>query len=306
MRLDRLRFFVAAAESRSISEAARRVRLAQPAFSTHIKTLERDLGVALFERTARGVLLTDAGQRLYDGALSLFRHVDQVRQEAVAAKGDLTGDVRIVLASSLAPLLAGQIFWDTQRAHPQIRLSILDLLRVASENLVTSRLVDFGLLPNAGALAGAASEAVLTQGLYLVGREIPGSVRGTIAFKELHRFPLVMGGRRNQLRIDLENTASREGHRINVVSEQDSLSVYRSIVLSGPLYTVVPYSSYAPDIEAGALKAARIVRPAIERTMFFVWHEFSELSAPARAVMELLRKRIAEMIAAGSLRGRLM
>ncbi len=306
MRLDRLRFFVAAAESRSISEAARRVRLAQPAFSTHIKTLERDLGVALFERTARGVLLTDAGQRLYDGALSLFRHVDQVRQEAVAAKGDLTGDVRIVLASSLAPLLAGQIFWDTQRAHPQIRLSILDLLRVASENLVTSRLVDFGLLPNAGALAGAASEAVLTQDLYLVGREIPGSVRGTIAFKELHRFPLVMGGRRNQLRIDLENTASREGHRINVVSEQDSLSVYRSIVLSGPLYTVVPYSSYAPDIEAGALKAARIVRPAIERTMFFVWHEFSELSAPARAVMELLRQRIAEMIATGSLRGRLM
>lgn len=306
MRLDQLRFFVAATESGSISEAARRVHLAQPAFSAHIKALEQSLGVTLFERSTRGVVLTDSGRRLYDGALALFRHVEQVRHEAVVAGEDLSGEVRIVLAGSLAPLLAGQIFVDTQTAHPNIRLSILDLLRVASENLVTSRLVDFGLLPNAATLTGSVSEPVLTQDLYLVGREIPGSGDGIVPFRDLHRYPLVMGGRRNQLRIDLENTAAREGHRINVVAEQDSLSVYRSIILSGPFYTVVPYSAYATDIGGGGLQAARIVEPTVERTMSFVWHEFSELSESARAVMDLLRTRIKNMVTQGAMRGRLI
>lgn len=306
MRLDQLKFFVAAAERGSISEAARRMNLAQPAFSAHMKALEDDLGVTLFERSARGVTVTDAGRRLYDGAVALLRHVEQVREEAIASSEELSGDVRIVLASSIAPLLAGQIFTQVHRTHPHIRLAILDLLRVASENLVTSRLVDFGLLPNAASLAGADSDPVLSQDLYLVGRSFPEKVSEFVAFKDLHHFPLVMGGKRNQLRIDLENTAARHGHRINVVSEQDSLSVYRSIVLSGPYYTVVPYSAYWTEIESGSLRAVRIVRPTVERIVSFVWHKHSGLSAPARAVMDLLRQEIERMVAVGNLRGRLV
>lgn len=305
MRLDQLKFFVAAAEHGSISEAARRVHLAQPAFSAHIKTLEYDLGVTLFLRSRRGVVLTEAGQRLYDGAIALFRHVDQVREEAISA-GDLSGEVRIVLAGSLAPLLAGQIFLDTHQAFPNIRLSILDLLRVSSETMVTARLVDFGLLPNAATLVGAASEPVLSQELYLVGRHLPGCASSEIPFRQLHQYPLVMGGRRNQLRIDLENTAARTSHRINVVSEQDSLSVYRSIILNGPFYTVVPYSAYSAEIERGSLAAARIVEPIVERTTSFVWHAHSELSGGAKAVMELLKLRIKDMVRNGRLRGRLI
>lgn len=306
MRLDQLRFFVAAAERGSISEAARRAHLAQPAFSAHIKALEDDLGVRLFERSARGVKTTEAGKRLYDGAVALLRHAEQIRQAVQTSRETLSGEVRIVLASSLAPLLAGQIFEQTQRLYPHIRLAILDLLRVASENLVTSRLVDFGLLPNVTSIEGSLSEPVLSQDLYLVGRQFPDGVVDAIAFKDLHRFPLVMGGRRNQLRIDLENTAARRGQRIDVVSEQDSLSVYRSIVLSGPYYTVVPYSAYSVEIESGCLGAVRIVRPTVERTVSFVWHQHSDLSAPAQRVMDLLHETIVKLTAAGTLRGRLL
>lgn len=306
MRLDQLKLFITAADSGSISAASRRVHLAQPAFSAHIKALELDLGVALFERSGRGVVLTSSGRKLYDGALAMFRHIEQVRHDTVTAGTNLSGEVRIVLTSSLAPTLAGRIFTATRTAHPNIRLSILDLLRVASENLITSRMVDFGLVPNAATLSGANSEPVLAQDLYLVGRELPGVVGGKVPFRHLQQYPLVMGGRRNQLRIDLENTAAREGHRINVISEQDSLSVYRSIIMSGPFFTVVPYSAYATDIQLGSLQAAQIVDPVVERTTSFVWHEFSEVSASARAVMALLRASISEMVNLGQLRGRLL
>lgn len=252
------------------------------------------------------MILTEAGRRLYDGALSLFRHVEQVREETRTASDTLGGEVRVVLAASAAPLLAGQLYWETRRRHPQIRLVILDLLRVESETLVTSRQVDFGLLPNVSTLVGAASEPVLAQDLYLVGRERPPGVGATINFANLRHCPLVMGGRRNQLRIEIENTATRVGHRVNVAIEQDSLSVFRSIVLAGPAYTVVPYAAFATEIEAGLLTATRIVNPTIERTLSFAWHEFSELTASARAVMELFRERIRVLIEAGTLRGRLL
>ena len=199
MRLDHLRYFIEAARCGSISAAARNVRLAQPAFSAHIRMLEQELGLTLLERSTKGVTLTEAGARLYEGALSLFRHVDQVREETVNAQASLTGEVRVVLAASAAPLLAGQLYWAVRQAHPQIRLVILDLLRVESDTLVTSRQVDFGLLPNVSTLVGAASEPVLAQDLYLVGRTRPPGAGEVIAFSDLQNLPLVMGGRKNQL-----------------------------------------------------------------------------------------------------------
>jgi LysR family nitrogen assimilation transcriptional regulator len=306
MRLDQLRYFLTTARLGSISAAARRLNLAQPALSAHIRALERDLDLVLFERSSRGVLLTDAGKRLFDGALSLFRHVDQVREEARNASDSLSGEVRVVLAASAAPFLAGQLYWETRRRHPKIRLVILDLLRVESETLVTSRQVDFGLLPNVTSLVGAAFEPVVAQDLYLVGRQRPPGAGASIDFADLGRCPLVMGGRKNQLRIELENTATRAGHRINVEIEQDSLSVFRSIVMAGPAYTVVPYAAYAAEIEAGLLTATRIVNPTIERTLSFAWHEFSELTASARAVMDLLRGQIRAFTQTDVLRGRLL
>lgn len=306
LRLDQLHYFVEAARCGSISAAARAVHLAQPAFSAHIRALEATLGQALFERSARGVVLTEAGKRLYDGALSLFRHVDQVREETVNASTSLTGEVRVVLAASAASLLAGQLYWAVRRAHPQIRLVVLDLLRVESDMLVTSRQVDFGFLPNVSTLMGAASEPVLAQDLYLVGRHRPEGVGEDVAFADLHKYPLVMGGRRNQLRIELENTAARIGQRINVAIEQDSLSVFRSIVLAGPAYTVVPYSAFAMEIEAGLLSATRIVRPVIERTLSFVWHEYSELSQSARAVKAVFRSQVQALVDQQVMRGRML
>lgn len=162
------------------------------------------------------------------------------------------------------------------------------------------------MTPNVSTLVGAASEPVLAQDLYLVGRNRPEGAGEVIDFAALQSVPLVMGGRKNQLRIELEHTAARIGHRLNVVVEQDSLSVFRSIALSGAAYTVVPYSAFAMEIEAGLLVASRIVNPGIERTLSFVWHEFSELSLSARAVKDVFRGLVQTVVERNQMRGRLL
>ncbi|RYH12253.1 LysR family transcriptional regulator [Tropicimonas sp. IMCC6043] len=306
MKLAQLRYFLLAARAGSISAGARMANMAQPAFSLQIKVLEEDLGVPVFERGARGVRLTPAGERLFDRATALLRHVDQVREEVVNATDEPVGEVRIVLAASLAPRLAGRIFWETRRAFPKVNLHILDLYRGEMDDQMAPRYVDFALRPNVTAMSGITSEPVIAQKLYLVGSELPASLGETIEFAELRHFPLVMGHKTHQLRIEMENIALREGLSLNIAYEQDSISVYRSIIQSGPACTIVPYSAFSAEIEAGWLSAARIESPFIERVLSFAWHADTGLSSSALAVKDLLHRCIRDMVEEGTFRGRLL
>src|SRR4051794_34049681 len=82
MELRHLRYFVAVAEESSVGRAARRLNLARPALSRQIHDLERELGVALFERLPRGLALTDAGRAFLTEAQAMLEHADRATQAA--------------------------------------------------------------------------------------------------------------------------------------------------------------------------------------------------------------------------------
>jgi len=110
MDLRRLRYFVAAAEELSFNRAAQRLRIAQPPLSNQIKQLEEELGVRLFERTSRGVRMTEAGETLLEEARRIFVQVDQtinlVRRVGYGEVGRLTlGFVPSASNEVLPPIL---------------------------------------------------------------------------------------------------------------------------------------------------------------------------------------------------------
>lgn len=303
-RFDRLRYFFAVVEHGSITAAAQAINLAQPALSTHVKALEEDLGVRLFERSVRGVTLTLAGRKLYDRGASVLRQVEQLYEEIVQPGEEPVGEVKVAIAASVAPLLSGYFFWRAKEKYPGIDLKMKDVSNVLEKNRIASGEVDLALLPNIGAVPNVASEPLVSQRFFLVGKSFPGEMQDVVTLKELRRFPLVMGSRRNQFRIALEDIALREGCSLNIVSEQETIPVYGSIISSGPAYTVVPYSAFSEEIESGRLQAKEIVKPAVERVLSMAWREDYELSAAANAAKNLLRTCVRELVVQGKLVGR--
>lgn len=125
MELRQLRHFVAVAETGSISRAAQRIFLTQPALSRQIKALEEEIGQCLLERQAHSVRLTPAGEALLAEARELLRRADLVLDRVRAAGQEVR--LRIGYAPSFASgLLSGAVEQFTQK-HPQARVELFDL-----------------------------------------------------------------------------------------------------------------------------------------------------------------------------------
>jgi DNA-binding transcriptional LysR family regulator len=139
--LKHLRYFVAAAEELNFSAAARREYVSQQALSRIIQQLEAELGVLLFERTARSVRITPAGEAMLAAARRAAAAADEAFDAARRAqRGEVNRPVRIELGSGLL-LTAMQIARRARRDHPELamRHSSLGVIR-GVEALIEGRL----------------------------------------------------------------------------------------------------------------------------------------------------------------------
>lgn len=119
-----LRYFAAVARRGSIREAAEELHVAQSALSRQIQKLEQDFGVPLFQRHARGVELTSAGEIFLRHARSSLRQLERVRSELDALKGLRRGTVNIQSIESLVQCLLPQAIARFSARHPGITFDV--------------------------------------------------------------------------------------------------------------------------------------------------------------------------------------
>lgn len=122
---DKLRIFHAVAEAGSFTHAGETLNLSQSAVSRQISTLEESLGVSLFHRHARGLLLTEQGELLHRAAGDIFAKLSMIEGQIVDSRQLPEGPLRITVAEFigstwLAPRLA--VF---RESHPDIQLTLL-------------------------------------------------------------------------------------------------------------------------------------------------------------------------------------
>ncbi len=124
MELYQLRTFVAVAEEGHLTRAAERLFISQPAVSAHIKALEEELGVALFTRTARGMVLTREGAALKPQAEAALRSVGEILNQARGLRENLTGSLKIALNTDAELLRVRRFMEILCGAHPKIEVHL--------------------------------------------------------------------------------------------------------------------------------------------------------------------------------------
>jgi DNA-binding transcriptional LysR family regulator len=124
--LRQLEYFVAIAESGSLTQAAERLLVSQPSLSQQIRALEAELGGSLFERLPRGVRLTAAGHELLGEARATIAHAQRARRVVRRALELDVGQLEVAVTSSAALGILPAVLRDWQGRHPQIEVSLLE------------------------------------------------------------------------------------------------------------------------------------------------------------------------------------
>ena len=124
MELRQLAHFVAVAEEGSFTRASERVHIVQSAMSSSIRSLERELGIQLFERTTQRVRLTDAGAVFLPEARRTLAAADAARDAIDAVRGGLRGTVRLGTMQALRIIDVPSLLARFHRDHPRVELQI--------------------------------------------------------------------------------------------------------------------------------------------------------------------------------------
>lgn len=303
--LRQLRYFVEIARSGSLSRAASHLNVAQPALSQNLAALEGDLGARLFERHARGVALSPAGERLYERALILLAGIDGLKDEVAGRDAAPAGAVRVSLAGSLSTVLVAPLLQQVAARFPAITLTVLEGVSSESRLQVESGQAQLALMPNPSELQGMAALPLLEERFVLIGA--PAQLSGTPGawpLAEVLQRPLAQPDRAHDLRKVIEREAATAGLAPDVRYELNSPAMLIAVVKAGLALALVPATICEEALAAGSIVSRDVVAPALTRVQALVWREDRPLAPAAAAVRDTLVDVMAALLADGRLTGR--
>ncbi|MBO8414811.1 MAG: LysR family transcriptional regulator [Proteobacteria bacterium] len=140
-----LRYFVSAAQNKSISAASKALYITQPTLTRQFKELEEELGQTLFVRSKSGIELTEKGELFYERALEILALTERVKAE-MKTEEELRGTIAIAAGETRAMQVVAQAMSRFAARYPQVSFNLYTVTRMDALHLVDSYCYDFALL----------------------------------------------------------------------------------------------------------------------------------------------------------------
>ena len=302
----RLYYFLRITEAGSFSQAASELGVAQPALSHHIAQLEKYLGVTLLVRRPRGVTVTEAGASLLEHARAVVERMDLAERDLRNSSLEISGTVKIGLASSVAASLTPHLLSEMKQRHPSISLHVVEGVSTTLNEWIQSERLDLAV--NLEGVAQERAVPFFDEDLYLVGPagrfdEGGGS---SIRFEKAVALPLVMPTQPHSMRTLIERTAAEHGFAVNVAYEVDGFEPLKASVRAGLGYSILSWAATHPDSSSdGKVSASRIVKPSIRRTMVLDASPKGRVSRAALATQDAVSEIVTRLFQANLWRGAL-
>ena len=232
----------------------------QPHISRQISELEHECGGRLFQRTGRGVVLTELGQRIAPKVRAWLASTEQLANDVRTSAGTPIGKVRIGSMPSTAHPLVNTLYKRLNEQYPLIQLAVREGQGNQLETWLEEGSVDLAILYRTNPSPKNGDTYLAETSTYLVSAAgDPLTSRATVPFSALHDLPLVLFCRPSSWRNQLEEIGAERGVSLNVVLEADSLSLQTHIVAEGGIYALLgPYAIAAAAKEC-RLQSSKLV-----------------------------------------------
>lgn len=293
MTLRQLELFLAITDQRSFSRGAEAVHLVQSTASQHIRCLEEELNIRLFDRSKRGVQLTEAGRLFAEHA----RRICDAYQDALLSMRRFQGAEEAILrvgastipAACLVPDLLGRL----ATVHPGIRLELVQADTREALSLLQADSIELAVV--GGRLDGERIEyqPVGEAQIVLVGRAGDPPVIDD-ACTDLARLPLIMREPGSGTRQVVDAALLKAGIRLRelrIVAQLGSSEAVRRAVLSGAGYGFVSSLAVERELADGSLIAIAIPGLQIQQQFYLAKRRGRTVSPAAEAFCSLFEKR---------------
>jgi LysR family nitrogen assimilation transcriptional regulator len=279
MDLRQFRYFIQAARRQNFRKASEDLCVAQSALTRQIQVLERELGFLLFDRVKRGVRLTAAGQRLLERSQHILGEVDRLKETLQIEAHVPSGPASLAAPPSIGRLLFNRLAQTFLKSYPKVTLSLLEGWTSNAIGQLRRGELSLAIMSDPPPDPLLEYVRLFTESIYLVGRPgDPWLKKRSLEVKSLADLPLVMTSKTNRTRQLIENSAAREGARLDVRLELESPETLQQLLLSGRIYGLLPYSSIYHGAQTRRLAAVPIRGLAITRYLAKSRNEVSSIA----------------------------
>lgn len=268
MEISQLRTLIHVAELGSLSKAADRLHIAQPALSRQIRLLEEELGVRLFDRHGRGMIITDQGRDALRHALRVMAELEELRASVSDEDAPLRGHVSIGMPPTVADILSEPLVAAFRASHPDATLRIVSAYSGYLLDWMHRGEVDAAILYDPKSARTLRVQPLLDEVLFLIGPPGAGLSQDVpVDFHKLEDKRLLLPSHGHGLRSIVARCADEAGFALHVPVEADSYSTLKSLVRSGHGFTILPLAPIHQDLATGQLCAAPLRNPVPTRRL---------------------------------------
>jgi DNA-binding transcriptional LysR family regulator len=287
MDLSQLEVFLAVARERRFSRAAEKLYRTQSAVSQTIRKLEDELGEALFDRSSREGVLTDAGKVLYDYAEKLI-NLRSEAAESLTELRELQKGKLVIAANEFTVLYLLPVLAEFRRLHPMIRIKVERALGSHIPDDVLSYSAEFGVLSYEPQEPSLNSVVVyLDELVFVVPPKHPLALTPQVSIRQLGAESFVAHIVSSPYREKVIQLFKTHKTPLHMDVELPTLQAIKQFVAMENGVALVPGISVETEIARGELMRIRVRDLQITRKLRLIYRKDANLSHAARAFLKV-------------------
>ena len=286
MELRHLRYFLAAADTKSFTRAAERLHVTQPTLSHQIKQLESVIGTVLFERNTKQVELTAAGRLFKPYCERILKEIESSALAISELEGLMRGTLRMAVFHSFSHSMLPPILAEFALRYPGVHVTARLVPRIDMERDLVDGDLDMAVAYVTDDNDQIVADRLFDEELILVaGSKNPFAARKSMPMRELAELPLVLLTSEFGARQFVDRFFSEARLRPRVVLEMNAIEPILATIRDSSLASVL---SAGAIVDASGLKIVRLTEPPPRRTIGILWRRHGHRSAAAQRMAEMI------------------